>query len=101
MQLGSDIAVAVAVAGNYSSDLTPSLGTSICCWCGPKKEKKERERERELVDKNINRIVITIFLMIRELLERLNILSRDMRAKNKNSRHENYITEVKIALLFR
>ena len=36
--------------------------------------------------------------MIRELLERLNILSRDMRAKNKNSRHENYITEVKIAL---
>ena len=31
MRLGSDVAVAVAVAvaGSYSSDLTPSLGTSI------------------------------------------------------------------------
>ena len=29
-QLGSCIAVALAKAGGYSSDLTPSLGTSIC-----------------------------------------------------------------------
>ena len=38
MQLGSCIAVAVAVvqASGYSSDLTPSLGTSICCRCSPK-----------------------------------------------------------------
>ena len=40
MQLGYWVAVAVAVASNYSSDLTPSLGTSICCRCGPKKQKK-------------------------------------------------------------
>ena len=39
MWLGSY--VAVAVAGSYSSDMTPSLGTSICCKCGPKKKKKK------------------------------------------------------------
>ena len=38
MQLGSG--VAVAVAGSYSSNWTPSLGTSICCGHGPKKDKK-------------------------------------------------------------
>ena len=35
-RLGSCIAVAVAVAGICSSDLTPSLGASICCGCSPK-----------------------------------------------------------------
>ena len=29
----------VVQAGSYSSDSTPSLGTSICCRCGPKKQK--------------------------------------------------------------
>ena len=50
MQLGSGItvavamvvAVAMAVAGSCSSDLTPSLGTSICFKCGPKKQKKKK-----------------------------------------------------------
>ena len=36
-----------------SSDLTPSLGTSICRGCGPKrtkdKKKKEKEKEKEIV----------------------------------------------------
>ena len=33
--------VAVAVyAGSYSSDSTPSPGTSICHWRGPKKQNK-------------------------------------------------------------
>ena len=32
------IDVAVAQARSFSSDLTPSLGTSICCGYGPKKE---------------------------------------------------------------
>ena len=31
--------MAVAVAGSYSSNSTLSLGTSICCRCGPKKTK--------------------------------------------------------------
>ena len=32
---GVAVAVAVAVAGQYSSNWTPSLGTSICLRCGP------------------------------------------------------------------
>ena len=38
--LQSGIAVAVAKAGRCSSSLTPSLGTSMCHKCGPKKKKK-------------------------------------------------------------
>ena len=33
--------MAVVQASSYSSDWTPSLGTSICCRCGPKKKKKK------------------------------------------------------------
>ena len=32
---------------SYSSYLTSSLGTSICCGCCPKKTKKKREKERK------------------------------------------------------
>jgi len=46
MQLGSGVAVAVAQAGSCSSDLTPSLGTSICHGCGPKKTEKKKETKR-------------------------------------------------------
>ena len=38
------IAVAVAVAGSYSSNLTPSLGTYKCQGCGHKKTKKKGQR---------------------------------------------------------
>ena len=36
--LRSHIAVAVVWASGSSSDFTPSLGTSICLECGPKKQ---------------------------------------------------------------
>ena len=39
MWLRSGIAVAVVQDGSYSSDLTPSLGASICFGCNPKKTK--------------------------------------------------------------
>ena len=39
--LGSCLAVALA---GYSSHSTPSLGTSICCRCGPKKTKKKKKK---------------------------------------------------------
>ena len=42
-QLGSGIAVAVAEGGSYSSDSTPSLGTSLCHRCSPKKKKKRKQ----------------------------------------------------------
>lgn len=52
-QLGPGIAVAVVKVGSYSSNLTPSLGTSICHRCGlkkqtnKKKERKRKERKKE------------------------------------------------------
>ena len=36
MQLRSGIAVAVVQASGYGSNSIPSLGTSMCCRCGPK-----------------------------------------------------------------
>ena len=45
MWLRSGIAVAVVQAGSYSSDLTPSLGTSLCLGCGPKKQKIKIKNE--------------------------------------------------------
>ena len=41
-QLGTD--VAVAVAGSCSSDWIPSLGTSMCLKCGPKKQITKQKR---------------------------------------------------------
>ena len=40
--LGSCVAVAVVSVGSCSSDSIPSLGTSICGKCGPKKQKKKK-----------------------------------------------------------
>ena len=45
MWLTSGIAVAVVSVGSYSSDSTPSLGTSICHRGGSKKKKKEKKRK--------------------------------------------------------
>ena len=42
MQLRSQVAVAVALAGSYSSDSIPSLGTFIC----PKKTAKEKKKKK-------------------------------------------------------
>ena len=42
--LGSGVAVAVAWAGSYSSDSPPSLETSMCHRCSPKKTKKKKKR---------------------------------------------------------
>ena len=47
MQLGSRVAVAVAVAGSCSSDVIPSLGTSICHGCSPKKTKDEKRQQQQ------------------------------------------------------
>ena len=44
-RLRSCVAVALVEASGYSSDLTPSLGTSMCCWCGPKKTKSGSEKQ--------------------------------------------------------
>ena len=41
---GSNVAVAVIQAGSCSSNSTPSLGTSICCRCRPKKQKQIKNK---------------------------------------------------------
>ena len=43
MQLRSGVSVAVMQAGGYSSNSTPSLGTSICLRYGPEKKKLNEE----------------------------------------------------------
>ena len=44
MQLESGVAVAMAQAGSYSSNSTPSWGTSIGYGCSPKKAKENSLR---------------------------------------------------------
>ena len=44
-------AVAVVQAGSYSSNLTPGLGTSICCGCGPKRTKDKKKKRKEKKEK--------------------------------------------------
>ena len=44
--LRSCIAVAGAEASSYSSYLTPSLGTSMCHWCGLKTNKQKKQPKR-------------------------------------------------------
>ena len=34
------------VGCSYSSDLTPNLGTSICCRCGPKKKRRQKKKKK-------------------------------------------------------
>ena len=50
MRLRFCVAVAVAVvsAGSHRTDWTPSLGTSICRRCGPKRPKKKK-REKKIM----------------------------------------------------
>ena len=45
MWFRSSVAVTVALASSYSSDLIPNLGTSICHRCGHKKRKKRKEKK--------------------------------------------------------
>ena len=40
--------MAVGKAGSYSSDLTPSLRTSICHGCSPKKDKTQEKWAKDL-----------------------------------------------------
>ena len=67
MEFGSQVAVAVAMAGSCSSDSTPSLGTPMCHRHSPKKKKKNQ--------------VITIFMM-KTQTERQPQSSSDLRCRN-------------------
>ena len=45
-QLRFCVAVPVAEAEGYNSNSTPSLGTSICSRCGPKKQKTKQKPKK-------------------------------------------------------
>ena len=55
MRLGSCVAVALVLAGGYSSNSTPGLGTSICRGSGPRNnQKKKKKKKKPLVSKRIS-----------------------------------------------
>ena len=54
-QLRSCVVVAVAQAGSCSSNQIPSLGTSICHGCGPKKWKKKKKIKVYVTGKGVAR----------------------------------------------
>ena len=47
MQLGSGVAVALAQAAGYSSNWTPSLGTSMCRGKRPQKKAKKGQKKKK------------------------------------------------------
>ena len=55
MQLRLHVTVAVVEAGSYSSDWTPSLGTSICHGYGPKSQKTKQNKKTQKTQKKQNR----------------------------------------------
>ena len=44
----SGIVVAVAYVDSYHSDLTSSMGTSICHWCVPKRQSRNNNNKKHL-----------------------------------------------------
>ena len=54
IQFRSHVAMAIVQASSYSSDLIPSLGTSICCRSSPKKKKKKKKSVLLLVTSEQN-----------------------------------------------
>ena len=51
--------VAVVQAGNCSSNWTPSLGTSMCRTCGPKKKNKQDKTENKKTPNNL--VILLLF----------------------------------------
>ena len=57
-RLGSCVAMAVVKAGVCSSNSTPSLGTSICHRCGPKKEKKKKTKKKQKAKQKVTAVIV-------------------------------------------
>ena len=56
-------------AGGYSSDWTPSLGTSTCPRCGPKKTKRQKKKkEFGIRGKNLEQVEENADLTVTQFL---------------------------------
>ena len=66
MQLRSHIAVAVVQANSYSSDSMPSLGTSICFGCSPKRPKNKLSGV-SIVAQWVKNLTMSTWIWIRSL----------------------------------
>ena len=74
MLLGSRVVVAVVQAGSCNSDLTPSLGTSICSECGPKKTKNKTKQLSQMPHNGVSHslhVYITSLVLIYLITGRL------------------------------
>ena len=63
MWLESPVAVALASAGS-SFHSTPSLGTSVCHECGPKKTKKKKKKKKKGRASNFSPIELSLFEIV-------------------------------------
>ena len=61
------------VGPRCSSDLTPSLGPSICCRCGPKKQKGEKKKKEEGRDRGVKEGGVEIKRIPKYFLKRIQI----------------------------
>ena len=61
--------MAVALAGGYSSNSTPSLGTSMCYGCSHKKTKKKKKKSggKILILENLPGIDLVPFIVANKI----------------------------------
>ena len=64
MWLRSGVPVTVAQAGSWSSNWPPSLGTSMCCICGPKKLKKKKPNKQKMGNWILERLYYIKFMRV-------------------------------------
>ena len=87
MWLRSCLAVAVAVAGSYSSDWIPSLRTSICHGCGPKRQQQQKTKHN-LVSWGSERVALGQSIQawqVREFLRASVVLAGQGRVEGESS----------------
>ena len=69
MWLRTGVAMAVAQARSCSSNATPSLGTSICHRCSPKKQNKNKQKKTKNKTKNKQKTKIRSYMKSPQLTQ--------------------------------
>ena len=87
LQLGSGIAVAVAYASSCSTYSAPSLGTSICCGCGPKKDKTNKQT-RWIVHFKWKNCVVYELSLSKAVIKTTSTSTRGLRVGNKRANRD-------------